>query len=75
MAHSDLWQQILFLMRLHRTTVRFFWLPSNVGIVRNEGANAPAAEGMLLHPNNCSHQVRRPKVEFLGECAAVMAIH
>ena len=37
-AHADLWTQLFACMRLHQISVRFFWLPSHVGIDGNEGA-------------------------------------
>ena len=58
-AHADLWIQLLACMRLHQTSVRFFWLPSHVGIDGNEGADALVEQGRLQHPYNELRQAKR----------------
>ena len=62
-AHAYLWIWLLACMCLHQTSVRFFWLPSHVGIDGNEGANALAEQGRLRHPYNELRQAKRQRVE------------
>ena len=52
MFHSDLWQEMLFIMRMHERTFRFLWVPSHVGVAGNEGADNRAGKGRAQHPHN-----------------------
>ena len=62
-AHADLWIQLLACMRLHQTLVRFFWLPSHIGIDSNEGADALAEQACLRHPYNELRQAKRHRLD------------
>ena len=59
-SHSDLWIPVLAQIRRHQQTARFIWLPSQVGIVGNEGADQLAEQGRLSHPYNLTGFARRP---------------
>ena len=58
-AHAHLWIQLLACMRLHQTSVRFFWLPSHVGIGGNERVDALPEQGRLRHYCNELRQAKR----------------
>ena len=59
-SHSDLRIPVLAQLRRHLQTARFIWVPSHVGIVRNEGVDQLAKQGRLSHSYHLTRFAKRP---------------
>ena len=62
MGHRDLLEQILWERERAGECVQLRWIPSDLWVPGNQGADSLAEQGRQQHPNNGSSLPKRPRV-------------
>ena len=65
--HRDLWETILWERERAGDELQIHWIPSHLGVLGNDEADALAEAGRMSHPNNDRPMAKRPWVEPMWE--------